>query len=391
MDFEKRKLSINFVCISIHDFMNDNIAIIRQIAIVMAPQLNNRLQLPLLERCGGIDGFFEEKDTTIEALFREAGKTYLPLERKEWLLKAKEEWEVMQKEGIHCCTWEDHHYPHLLQHCEDAPLVLFYKGNLPAAEENTLAVVGTRKATERGKNRVDSLIKGFVEKGLTPSIISGLAYGIDVAAHNACLRYGLKTYAVLGHGLNMIYPAPHKNTAEKIVAQGGGLISEFPCCAKVLPINFLQRNRIVAGMSAATLVAESPVKGGAMATARQALSYYREVMAIPGRPEDVVSGGCNALIKQNVAALVEQVDDICHLMHWEPVAPPQPHQTSIDFFPEDKGKTRIQQLLSEQGELHIDQLQLQSGLPAAELASLLLAMELEGIIMQLPGKIYSLL
>lgn len=370
--------------------MNNDLSILRQIAITMAPQLNNRSNSPIFEKCGGIEGFFEEKDSVIETLFREHGKNYLPLERKEWLLKAGEEWKIMQKEGIYCCTMEDHRYPFLLQQCEDAPLVLFYKGELPERDMKMCAIVGTRKASERGKNRVDLIIKEIAEMGYKPGIVSGLAYGIDVSAHNACLKYGLPTYAVMGHGLNMVYPAQHRNIAEKIMAQGGGIISEFPCNTRILPINFLQRNRIVAGMCEAILVAESPVKGGAMATARQAFSYNREVMAIPGRPEDPTSCGCNLLIKRDIAALVENTEDILNILHWESRPLETPYQTSLMLFAETENEEKVKKILTKEGELNIDQLQALSGIPISELSSLLLTMELEGSIVQLPGKTYSL-
>ena len=296
----------------------------------------------------------------------------------------------MEKHHIQICGMEDQNYPRLLKHCADAPLVLFYKGTLEPDESKTIAIVGTRKATELGKTRVGNILQQLADMGYRPNIISGLAYGIDIAAHSACLHHRLRAQAVLGHGLHMIYPAAHKNIAEKILEQGGTLLSEFPTCAPIDATNFLQRNRIVAGMSEAVLVAESPVKGGAMSTARQALSYSRDVLTFPGRPEDPNYTGCNMLIKQNIAALVENVSDILKAVNWDPI-PTGPHQTSIDFFSESNDENLIKQTLTEAGEQNIDQLYQLTRIPVHDLAVLLLKLELEGIVTQLPGKCYSLI
>lgn len=370
--------------------MNSENTILTQVAITMAPRLNNALYAPLFQQCGGITGFFQETDANIETLFKENNLTNIHPERSRWLKMAEQELNVMQQLHIQACGIEDSNYPRLLKFCADAPLVLFYKGILENTDTPNIAIVGTRKATELGKKRVDSFLREIAEMGYRPNIVSGLAYGIDIAAHTGCLHHGLGAQAVLGHGLHMIYPAVHKNIAEKIVEQGGALISEFPTCSQVLPTNFLQRNRIVAGMCEAVLVAESPIKGGAMATARQAQSYSREVMAIPGRPEDTNSAGCNLLIKQNIAALVENTTDILKTLNWSPI-PTTPYQTSLDLFSESDDETILKETLSRAGEQNIDQLHHLTRIPVHDLAVLLLKLELEGVVMQLPGKCYALI
>ena len=366
--------------------MNDENPILTQVAITMVPRLNNSLFSSLFRQCG----VFEETDQHIEMLFRENNLTNVQPERSRWLEMAERELKIMEKHYIRTCGIGDSHYPRLLKHCADAPLVLFYKGTLENTDSKNIAIIGTRKATETGKKRVESLLRELVEMEYHPTIISGLAYGIDITAHSACIHHGLKAQAVLGHGLHMIYPAPHKNMAEKIVEQGGALISEFPTCAPVLPTNFLQRNRIVAGMSEAVLVAESPVKGGAMATARQALSYNREVMAIPGRPEDSTYSGCNLLIKQNIATLVENTKDILNVLNWPPL-PTTPYQTSLDLFPASDDETILIGTLAKATEQNIDQLHQLTHIPVHDLSALLLKLELEGRVIQLPGKCYSLI
>ncbi|MDR2413930.1 MAG: DNA-protecting protein DprA, partial [Odoribacteraceae bacterium] len=216
-----------------------------------------------------------------------------------------------------------------------------------------------------------------------------LAYGIDATAHQAALRAGLVTWAVMGHGLNTLYPARHKEMAGKIIDQGGCLISEYPSTAPILPANFLQRNRIIAGTSDAVLVAESAIRGGAMSTARHAFAYDRSVMAIPGRPDDFLSSGCNFLIKSNVAQLVEETADVLHVLGWEPrVSRTIP--VSLDLFTEPEREDRVKRILQEQGEQHVDQLSLLAEIPLPELTPMLLKLELEGVIIPLPGKRYTL-
>lgn len=282
--------------------MNYENSILTKVAITMAPRLNNALFSPLFQSMWRVSGFFEETDQNIEALFRENNLTSIQPERSRWLQMAEQELEVMKKHHIHVRGIEDSNYPRLLKHCADAPLVLFYKGSLEEDDTKNIAIVGTRKATEMGKKRVDSLLHDWPTQAITPTLSAGWLTGlISPPTRHACITANAQ--AVLGHGLHMVYPASHKNMAEKMLEQAGALISEFPTCAQVLPTNFLQRNRIVAGMSEATLVAESPVQRRAMSTARQALSYNRDVMAIPGRPEDPTFSGCNLLIKQKYCGL----------------------------------------------------------------------------------------
>lgn len=366
-------------------------SILTQVAITMLPKFNTQSYLPLFERCGGIEGFFKETPAAIETLCRTAHISPQSLNRPLALEKAKQELEDMDKYGIHLCSAEHPAYPELLQHCEDAPIVFFYKGTLDVNSYPVrLAIVGTRHATPRCQAKVESILAELTRLGHHPAIISGLAFGIDAAAHRGSLANQLKTYAVLGHGLHMIYPAAHKNLAEKIIEARGALISEFPCCAKILPANFLQRNRIIAGMSQATLIAESAEKGGAMTTARIALSYNRDVMSIPGRPEDKWSAGCNRLIKENVAALVENATDIAHILGLVSSST-LPRQTTLNFFNTDDNETALTKLLSEKGNMQIDEIAIATHIPVNELSALFLKLELEGKIIALPGKNYSLI
>ena len=368
--------------------MDNRFSTLAHIALTMAPRLNNRLHLPLFDRCGGVEGFFREQNASLSALLREARMDDIVGERAKWLEMARREAEWMERHDTRLCTVLDAEYPRLLRQCADAPLALYYKGMLTATERPRLAVVGTRRASERMKKKVETWIAQLAEEGYSPEIVSGLAYGIDIAAHAAALHNGLTTIAVLGHGLHTVYPAPHKHYAEKIVAQGGALVSEFPSQSAIFPQNFLQRNRIVAGMCEVTLVAESPVKGGAMSTARLAASYSREVLAVPGRPEDSGSEGCNWLIKQNIAALADCPGDIARAAGWQP-ANREPRQAELDLFGASSDEQRVREILAG-GEQNIDQLHLLTRIPVQDLSVILLRLELEGVVVQLPGNCYSL-
>lgn len=366
--------------------METNSCLKMQVALTMLPKFNTQKCLTFIERCGGIEGFFLEKSCAFSALLKEY---QLPEcdERETALQKAEKELKNLDLYDIRICSVEHAIYPFLLGQCEDAPLVFYYKGQLVGETLPYLAIVGTRRASERCKLRVRTLIKELAERGHRLVIVSGLAYGIDITAHLASLTYHFPTYAVLGHGLNTIYPAPHKNIAEDILRKGGALLSEYPCSSPFIPLHFLQRNRIIAGLSQATLVAESALKGGAMATARIAASYGRDVMALPGRPEDLYSQGCNYLIKQNMAALVEDSSDIAFLLQLKDKKRP-PLQTSLNFFDTGDQEKQLLKILMQQGCSPIDELSKNTGIAVNELAALLLKLELEGKIVSLPGKNY---
>lgn len=364
-------------------------SILTQVGITFLPKLNTRLYLPLIETCGGIEGFFHETDSALNALYDGYHLKKDAFKRRKALDQARQELENIDLHDIRVCSIEHSSYPFLLRQCEDAPIVFYYKGFLNDDTRKYLAIVGTRRASDRCRNRVDTLLNELSERDPSLVIVSGLAFGIDISAHQASLKYGLPTYAVLGHGLNMIYPASHKNIAEKILAANGALITEFPCSTTVLPVNFLQRNRIIAGLCQATLVAESAEKGGAMATARLAYSYNREVIAFPGRPEDKMSAGCNLLIKQNIAALTETSEDIAQILKLPPLQPAATG-TPLIFSTDNTQENLILQALTEKGGMNIDELTVFTHIPVNELCALLTKLELEEAVLSLPGKNYIL-
>ncbi len=367
--------------------MHNDSSIQTQVALSLLPKINSRLYLPLIKKCGGIEGYFHENEKTLTALYTDFHLKTERLNRQTALQEAEKEMEKMGKNNIRICSVEHHTYPYLLHQCEDTPLVFFYKGQLISDDHKFLAIVGTRRASEHCKRRVERILQEIADTTYTPIIVSGLAFGIDRCAHEASLKNHLPTYAILGHGLHTIYPASHKHLAEKIIAQGGALISEFPCSSRILPINFLQRNRIIAGLCQATLIAESAEKGGAMATARMAFSYNREVIALPGRPEDKMSAGCNLLIKKNIASLAENGEDAIAALGWIPEKQ-LPVQTSLSFTDLNEPQTRILEQLKENGSMTINELSVATRMPVSELSVQLLTLELEGILLSLPGKTY---
>ncbi|HDO26894.1 MAG TPA: DNA-protecting protein DprA, partial [Bacteroidetes bacterium] len=249
-----------------------------------------------------------------------------------------------------------------------------------------IAIVGTRRATNYGKSRCDEIVNSLKEKNVL--VVSGLAYGIDSCAHRKSLDYGLETVGVLGHGLDRIYPGQNMKLAEKMLERGG-LLTEFMSNTKPDRENFPRRNRIVAGMSDAVLVVESGRKGGALITAELAVSYNRDVFAVPGRVNDEMSKGCHFLIKTNRAALCETGDDIAYLMGWDdkPVDKKQQPELFVNLTQEESA---ILDLIRESNEIAIDQIVIKSGFSTSKVAAALLNLEFEGIVQSLPGKLYTL-
>jgi DNA processing protein len=264
--------------------------------------------------------------------------------------------------------------------------VFYFRGSCDLNSPKMLSVVGTRNSTTRGRELCESIIGNLANGHPDLIIISGLAYGIDISAHKAALANNLQTIGVLGHGFKTIYPSIHRSTAEAIL-KTGGLLTDF--ISDTLPErnNFIKRNRIIAGISDATLVVESGIKGGALITADIANSYNRDVLAIPGRPDDHWSAGCNDLIKTNKAALVESAVDIENFLSWQPEKTKAPVQKTL-FSEMSETEQRIYELIMKEGELTIDHICRFLEIPISKLSSQLLQMEFKGIIKCSPGNVY---
>jgi DNA processing protein len=266
--------------------------------------------------------------------------------------------------------------------------LLYTKGNLNLNEQRIVSIVGTRNATNYGKQICDELIQKFSERNYKVLIVSGLAYGIDIQAHKSALKYNLSTAGVIAHGLDKIYPSLHTETAKKMM-ENGGLVTDFPSDTKIDPSNFIRRNRIIAGLADATIVIESASKGGALITAEIASSYNRDVFAFPGRAGDVYSKGCNQLIRNSGANLIESIDDLEFFMGWEKTSKNKAVQSSlfVELTPEEE---RIVNLLRENGELFIDQISSELTMPVSRVSAMLLTLEFKNVLVALPGKMYKL-
>ena len=307
------------------------------------------------------------------------------------LRQCEAELNFADKNKIACLTANDTDYPSRLRECDDAPLVLFYKGNADLNRLHVVNLVGTRNATNYGKEICERFIKDLKELLPDTLIVSGLAYGIDIAAHRAPLLQGLPTVGVLAHGLDRIYPAVHRKTAAEMIEQGG-LLTEFMSGTTPERQNFIKRNRIVAGMCDATIVVESAEKGGALITADIAESYNRECFAFPGRISDPYSAGCNHLIQNNRASLLLDAEGLVKAMNWNAV-PVKPvaiqRQLFVDLSPEEE--TIVQQLQQHSDGLQINTLIVTTNIPINRMSSLLFELEMKGILRTYAGGMYKLI
>lgn len=308
--------------------------------------------------------------------------------------RAEAELEFCQKHGIQPLPMNDEHYPARLRECDDAPLMLFYRGNADLNQQRVINIVGTRHCTAYGKDVISRFVRDL--KSLCPQllIVSGLAYGVDINAHRAALENGYETVGVLAHGLDQIYPPRHRETAVKMISQGG-LLTEFFTQTNADKVNFVRRNRIVAGMSDACILVESAARGGGLITARLSRDYNRDVFAFPGRVGDEYSEGCNNLIRNNGAALITSAQDFVEAMGWITDAQlNEVRQKGIErqLFPSlSPEEMQIVGALQKQNDQQINMLSVTSNLPVARLTAILFELELKGVVKVLAGGTYHLL
>ena len=356
-----------------------------RIALTMVPAIGPITARRLIRKTGSARAVFEQSREVLEKIEGIGPRVTRSLQAGSWPEQAEKELEFLQRHRLSLLYFEDPEFPLRLNQCEDGPILLYTRGKQGLNPEKCLAVVGTRKASCYGRDICRELIKGISELVPGVVIISGLAYGIDVIAHRAALEFGLTTVAVLGHGMSTIYPAAHRETAKNIIGQGA-LVTDFDSSIGPERNNFLRRNRIIAGMADATLVVESARKGGALITADMAFSYDRVVMAVPGRAGDDRSRGCNSLIKNNMAALVETPEDIMMHLNWDvpeahgKISAPVPDMSSFE-------KKLIQSIEQTPG-ISPGTLSSMTGSPVSQVLASLLEMELKGWILAEPGNRY---
>jgi DNA processing protein len=361
-----------------------------KIALTMIPGIGDISGKKLVAYCGGVEEVFKKSRKDLISI-KELGTSIvnkLIEGRDHAIKKALQEIRFIEKHSITAIFFLDKEYPYRLANCVDSPMVIYYRGNANLSPPRILGVVGTRSATDYGKEICSGIIKNLADTGVL--ILSGLAYGIDSCAHKTALTTGLPTVAVLGHGLDQIYPAANKGLADKML-QNGGLLSEFPSNTKPDRENFPMRNRVIAGLCDALLVVEAANTGGALITADIANSYDRDVFAVPGRVGDMYSGGCNRFIKTNRAALVETADDIKYLMGWETKKTGRGgHQQKlfVELTPEEQ---KLADIIKDKDDAGIDLLVAESEMSNSKIAAILLNLEFKGVIKCLPGKRYQLL
>ncbi len=357
-----------------------------KIALGLIPRIGDINARKLVSHFGSVEAIFHEPYRNLIRIPGIGSGIAKYISDRSYLDSAEKEAEYITKNNIRTYFYLDNDYPFRLRQCDDSPVVFFFKGNCDLDSAKILSVVGTRNATTHGRELCEKIIEGLAAAHPDLIIVSGLAYGIDIASHKAALAQNLQTIGVLAHGFKTIYPAIHAATAKAIVNKGG-LLSDFLSDALPERNNFLKRNRIIAGLSDATLVIESGIKGGALITADIANSYNRDVFAVPGRPDDQWSAGCNSLIRNNKASLIECSDDIDYFLNWIPEKAKTVVQRTL-FSDLDDMEKMIFELLTRQGELTIDTICRSLDMPVYKLSSLLLQMEFKGLLKCSPGNLY---
>jgi DNA processing protein len=299
---------------------------------------------------------------------------------------ATKELAFIEKHDIGLYYYKDANYPYRLAQCVDAPLLMYAKGNVHVDTKHVVSIVGTRMPSERGKDWCRRLVQDLAAKVPDLTIVSGLAYGIDVVAHKAALEAGIPTVIIPAHGLDRIYPAVHRQVAVQTLEKGG-ILTEYACDTEPERFNFVARNRIVAGLADAIVVVESKKKGGSLITADMAIDYGRDVFAMPGRLDDVCSAGCNDLIKRNRAQLIENADDLIAAMQWEEVKREVVQTTMVEMLANlSPTQERLVALLREAEDgLHINQIVMETQLSYGTVSAELVMLELEDIVKSMPG------
>lgn len=356
------------------------------LALQRIPNLGDISAKKLIRKMGAAEAVFKEKKSTLAKIEGIGLLRLKDLHLKKQLEEADEELQFIEDNHIGYSYFLDKTYPERLKHCIDGPILLFQRGNIDLAGKKVISIVGTRKITSYGNTFCQNLVEEIAP--LNPVIVSGLAYGIDICAHKAALENSLQTIGCLAHGLNQIYPKTHKKYVGKI-EENGGFITEFWSTDDFVPANFLKRNRLIAGLSEATIVIESAEKGGSLVTADIANSYNREVFAVPGRTTDQQSSGCNNLIKQQKAHLLTSAADIVYMLGWELKEVQKPKQTQL-FVELDEDEKAVFRFLKDKEKELLDVIALECNLPAYKTASVLMNMEIKGVVRPLPGKLFQL-
>lgn len=362
------------------------------IALTNIPHIGLVIGKRLYEEAGSATAVFEHKDHLQEIIpdaNPQLGK--LLSDNKEAFRLAEKELKLIADKHITPLCMNDLRYPQRMVECNDAPVILFYCGNADLNRKHVINMIGTRRCTQYGKDICHTFIADLQRKLPDVLIVSGLAYGIDIHSHREALAQQIATVGVLAHGLDRIYPSAHRQTASQMVGNGG-LLTEYPCGTTPDKINFVKRNRIVAGMADATIVVESASHGGSLITAELATSYNRDVFAFPGRIYDEYSEGCNKLISRNKATMLQSTDDFLKAMGWNTENSDEIVDTQQELFPVlTEEESKIVDSLKDCESKQINQIIVETGYGFSVVSSCLYELELKGIVMLLGGARYRLI
>lgn len=359
--------------------------LLHALALLKVDGIGDIVAKKLITHCGSAQAVFEAKKKALLAIDGVGEVLFKKLQDHSVFQLAEKELQFVEQQKISCLYYQEASYPERLKHCIDGPLVLFQSGNIDFQNRKLINIVGTRQVTPYGTEFTKKLIADLAP--LNPIIVSGFAYGIDIVAHQAAMENNLQTIGVLAHGLNQIYPKMHQKYMAKM-EQNGGFMTEFWSTSNPDRENFIKRNRIVAGMCEATVVIESAEKGGSLITANLANDYNRDVFAVPGRVSDKFSQGCNNLIKTQRAHLLNSAADLIYILNWDlQEKKVTPIQKQLFVSLTDDEQKIYDYLQNKQPEL-MDIIALDCDLPIFKISSLLLNMELKGVIRPLPGKLF---
>ncbi|MDR3061434.1 MAG: DNA-processing protein DprA [Dysgonamonadaceae bacterium] len=366
--------------------------LIYQIGLTLVKGIGNITAKQIIEHLGDPESLFKEKARILEQISGINRRVIAEIRNPAVLKRAEKEVLFIEKNGIKVLYIKNENYPVRFRECIDSPVIMYFHGNADLNANKIISIVGTRNASAYGRETTERIVKELSEEYKNILIVSGLAYGIDYSAHQAALKNGLPTVGVLAHGLDLIYPHQHRKLAIEMLEKGG-LLTDFLSETNPDRQNFVKRNRIVAGISDCTLVVESAGKGGALITANIADAYNKDLFAIPGKVNDIYSQGCNKLIKEKKAALVENAEDIMREMCWKTSYQKKSNEViqrklPIDLPPEQQ---QIINLLAKSESIHLNILSIELNLPVSKLSSLLFDMELDGMVKAIPGGLYRLI
>ncbi len=366
----------------------DNSELLAILRLQITPNIGDITAKKLIANIGSASEIFKQKPEHLLKINGIGSFVISHLFNEKYKKLAETELNHIIKNNIKFSYFLDDDYPQDLKENIDAPILIFKDGNINLNNDRIISIVGTRNITSYGRNFCNELVEKLSE--YNPIIVSGFAYGVDITAHKSAIDNNLQTIAILAHGLNEIYPKAHKKYINE-VNKNGGFITEFWHNERPMRENFLKRNRIVAGISKATIVIESAEKGGSLVTADIANSYNKDVFALSGRVEDRFSKGCNNLIKNNQAHLLTSADDIIKMLNWDLSKPKKIENIQPQLFLNlSENEQKIYDYLKQNGKQLLDVISLDCNIPTYQLSSILLQMELKGAIKPLPGKLFEI-